>query len=214
MPRPFIHLTLITNKGNQPLESYLDFLKSCLEGGVSSIQLREKGMDYSELLSFGRKVLQLTQNFGASLIVNDNIELALELGADGAHLGQQDGNIIEARARLGNSKILGQSVNNLQEIELANQYPLDYIGVGAIFPTLNKPNIERIWGLDGLQEAITHTTHPIIAVGGIDENNAPDVIHCGAHGIAAIGAFHNSNNPQSSAERMLNIITGNLKCTN
>lgn len=195
MRKDFYKLILVTQKKDQPLELYLKFLKSCIMGGITGLQLREKKLNSDQILSFGRSLKTLLKPEKIPLIVNDSLHLANALEADGLHLGQTDGNILESRNRLGPEKIIGLTVNSYEEVSKANELPIDYIGVGAIFPTVNKPNVQNIWGYEGLEKVSSLSRHKIVAIGGIEIKNTKNVIKAGAHGIAAIGAFHNSKNP-------------------
>lgn len=121
---------------------------------------------------------------------SQNSIVSITFQAHGVHLGQSDGNILEARKMLGPNKIIGLSTNTLEEIDHSNTLPIDYIGVGSIFPTANKKDVTTIWQLSGLQQAVKQAKHPIIAIGGINHTNSQAVLSTGIHGIACIGAFH------------------------
>lgn len=198
--KPIPKLMLVTQKGNKALAPYLNFLETCIKNGVDCIQLREKNSSQADLLDFGLAIKKLLKSYDITFIVNDNIKLCLALDADGVHLGQKDENAKRARKILGADKIIGLSVENLTHIEKANLLPINYIGVGAIFPTDNKKNVETIWGLDRLITAKTLSKHPIIAIGGINETNAESVVSTRIHGIAAIGAFHDSREPKNTSQ--------------
>lgn len=195
MLKPIPRLMLVTRKENIPLKKYLELIEACASHGVDAVQLREKHMNQTELLSFGKALKKVLQPLNVSLIVNDNIKLALALNADGVHLGQKDESTKRARKILGPDKLVGLSVNTLAEVERANTLPINYLGVGAIFPTKNKSNITTLWGIEGLTQVINLSKHPLIAIGGIDETNAKLVHNTNVHGMAAIGAFHNTKNP-------------------
>jgi len=199
-------LTLITQKNNTPTSDYLLHIEKCLKAGVSAVQLREKKLSYDNLLSFGYALKQQLIKYHIPLIVNDNLELALQLDADGLHLGQNDGDVIEARKQLGDNKILGLSIDNLDQVLASNSLPIDYIGIGAIFNTVNKKNIKTIWGVDGLKTSIKLAKHPVVAIGGVNLSNIHAVVKCGVAGVAAIGAFHDTQNPFYITKQMLSFI--------
>ena len=142
----YYKLILITQKLNKDFCEYASFLKICIQNGVTCVQLREKSLDNKSLLCLALKIKKFLYPFKIPFIINDNIELALHINADGLHLGQEDGSVFYARKLLGPNKILGLTVNSFEQIEKANDFPIDYIGVGAIFYTKNKPNIQKIWG--------------------------------------------------------------------
>ncbi|MCE2992681.1 MAG: thiamine phosphate synthase [Alphaproteobacteria bacterium] len=198
-------LTLVTNKGTKSLANYLQFVKNCIDAGITCVQLREKSYSYEELLCFGRQLKNLLDAYNIPLIINDHVSLCTELDAAGIHLGQSDQDPREARVLLGSHKIIGLSIDNLQQAFLANDLPIDYIGVGAIFYTHSKTDIKTFWGLDGLEKVSSITHHPIIAIGGINLENALSIMYSGASGIAAISAFHDTNHPEISIRKLATI---------
>lgn len=203
-------LILVTNKNDISLESYLAFVSECVKSGVTSVQLREKQSSYLELLDFGKDLKTILKPFSIPLIINDHIDLACELDAQGVHLGQSDGSIVMARQKLGKEKIIGLSVDTLEQVLLANTLPIDYIGVGSIFKTFSKENVTTFWGLKGLGAIAKLSKHPIVAIGGINENNIVEVIKAGAHGIAAISAFHNAHDLKTITKNLRAVVGGSL----
>lgn len=183
---------LVTHKSDAPLSSYLDFIRTSVASGVTSVQLREKTLSRDALLHFGEALRDLLTSLHIPLIINDHVDIALALQADGIHLGQQDMYPCQAREILGDAVIIGWSVDTEAQLEIANTLPIDYIGIGAIFPTQHKSDITTIWGLDGLARAARISKHPIVAIGGIEMHNIPDVLAAGADGIAGIGLFHHT----------------------
>jgi thiamine-phosphate pyrophosphorylase len=208
MKKSFLQLTLVTNKGNIPTVSYLNFIEVCIKAGITCVQLREKSLPKKDLLDFGNSLKCLLDLYNVPLIVNDDIDLCIKLSAFGVHLGQSDTDVTKARSALGTDKIIGLSVNTIEQIQNSLTLPIDYIGVGAIFPTHNKPDVETIWGLNGLKDAYLISSHPIVAIGGIDENNIFSVINSGADGIAAIGVFHQAADPFLTTKNLIKIIMG------
>jgi thiamine-phosphate pyrophosphorylase len=201
-----LKLTLITNKGNFTTVGYIKFIIECVEAGVTAVQLREKQLAYEELVVFAKELHKALKYYNVPLIINDSLKLCLEINAEGLHLGQSDGDINEARRALGQEKLLGLSTDNLDEVIAANSLPIDYIGIGAIFPTESKPDIKNIWGLADLAVAKNKSVHPIIAIGGITPANAKEVILAGASGVAAIGAFHNVDNHVKLCKDFLKVV--------
>lgn len=206
MKENFWQLTLVTNKGNTPTAPYLEFIEVCLKAGITCVQLREKSLPVEDLLDFGSSLKRLLDLYNVPLMVNDDIDLCIKLSAFGVHLGQSDTEVTKARSALGTDKIIGLSVNTIEQIQNSLTLPIDYIGVGAIFPTHNKPDVETIWGLRDLSQASLVSSHPIVAIGGIDESNAFSVINSGANGIAAIGAFHQAADPFLTTKNLIKII--------
>lgn len=198
-----IPLTLVTQKQSIPLDDYLTFIKNCAQLGITAIQLREKSLHYDELKQFGKEIQTIIKPYGIPLIVNDNIELAMEIDADGVHLGQSDGSPTIARERLGNDKIIGVSIDSIENLEEANQLHINYVGIGSIFPTSNKHNVKTIWGSDGLKKLAKISKHPIIAIGGINTTNVDEVYTAGANGIAVIGAIHEALDLEDTIKKLL-----------
>lgn len=196
-------LTLVTHKNNISFDEYLQFITICAQAGVTAVQLREKNLSFNALITLGRQLQSVLKPFNIPLIINDNIDLALELDADGIHLGQSDGSPCDARERLGPQKIIGVSIDSLQNLESANELPIDYVGIGSIFPTQTKSNVKTIWGITGLHQLAPLSKHPIIAIGGINESNASNVFQAGAHGIAVIGAIHQARDPATTIKKLL-----------
>jgi len=199
---------LVTNKGNLPIDDYLKFIAICASAGITSVQLREKKLSRAALLDFGGKLKAILKPFKIPLIINDNVEVAYQLDAEGVHLGQSDGSALEARQKLGKDKIIGLSISTKEQLQAANTLPIDYVGIGAIFPTRNKANISTIWGCEGLKKIAPLSVRPVIAIGGINETNILEVIRAGAHGIAAIGAFHDTQEPENTIRNLSNNIEG------
>ncbi len=204
----FFKLTLVTNKSNKFLDNYLEFVSICAESGITLVQLREKNLSYEDLLEFGGQLKSLLGKFLIPLIVNDYTELAYQLDVDGVHLGQSDENVIEARRKLGTDKIIGLTVDSIEQLCVANTLPINYVGIGAIFSTNNKINVPGIWGANGLEKIAQLSKHPIIAIGGISETNAHAVMKAGANGIAAIEAFHEARDPSATTKNLRNIVYG------
>lgn len=206
MKKKFYKLVLVTQKEKKDLSEYLKFLKLCIDNGCTAIQLREKNLNFSDLLSLALHIKNFISYLNIPLIINDNLKLALDTNADGLHLGQDDGNVYEARKCLGFDKILGLTVNSFEQLAEANRLPVNYIGIGSIFYTDNKKDVENIWGCDGLRKAVLASKHTIVAIGGINLTNIMDVLKTGVHGIAAIGAFHNTNTPDKTVKKIFNLI--------
>jgi thiamine-phosphate pyrophosphorylase len=205
MRNHFYKLILVTSKSNRPLPEYLSFISDCAKYGLTAVQLREKNLSDVDLLEFGKKLQKLLKPLNIPLIVNDNLKLCLELDADGVHLGQSDGNVAEARIQLGQHKIIGLTVNTLLQLKSANFLPVDYIGVGAIFPSNNKSDV-FVCGLNGLKQFAYYSRHPIVAIGGINESNVKNVMRSGAYGIAAIDVFYHAVNAAVCTQNLRQII--------
>lgn len=185
---------LITDQGDNLLER----VRAALRGGVSVIQYRAKGKSRESCLAEGSELKELCRSYGVAFIINDDARLALELDADGVHLGQDDGSVAAAREMLGPGKIIGKSTHNLDEALLAEQEGADYIGFGAMYPTDSKA-ITHIPGTAGLAAIRDRIKLPVVAIGGITTNNACRVIDAGADALAVISSVLSSPRPENAA---------------
>jgi len=181
---------LITDGGDALVER----VRRALRGGVSVLQYRAKDKDHALCLQEGSELKQLCRSFGVPFIINDDMHLALELEADGVHLGQDDGSIADARQLLGSGRIIGKSTHNLEEALQAEREGADYIGFGAMYPTGSK-NVTHIAGTVGLAEIRDRIRIPIVAIGGITTSNACRVIDAGADAVAVISSVLSSPRP-------------------
>lgn len=184
-------------------KSVLDVVGLAVRGGVSLVQLREKRLDMRSLVDLARALKGLLTPFGVPLIINDRVDAALAVGAAGVHLGQSDMPAELARHLLGQSAIIGLSVENLQHIREAERLDVDYYGVSPIFPSPTKPDLESAWGLAGLTAARLATARPLVAIGGIRADNAEAVLRAGADGVAVVSAICAAADPLRAAEDLI-----------
>lgn len=161
-----------------------------LAGGARLIQLRDKEANARALLDAARACQQLTRAAGAMLIINDRVDVALAADADGVHLGQHDLAIEEARELLGPDKIIGISTHSLEQFRQALETSADYIAVGPVFTTTTKENSDPAVGLELVREAHALADRPLVAIGGITLERAPEVMLAGADSIAVISALY------------------------
>ncbi|TMD01412.1 MAG: thiamine phosphate synthase [Chloroflexi bacterium] len=161
---------------------------AALDGGATVIQLRDKIASTRVLIEEGLALRALTRERGALLIVNDRVDVALAVEADGAHVGQDDMPAGLARQLLGPDRILGVSAANMEEAEEATAGGADYLGVGPIFPSLGKADAGPATGGELLTELARRYTTPLVAIGGITAENATEVVRAGACGVAVITA--------------------------
>ncbi len=190
-------LHLLTACPDTKHNEYLKFIELSAKSGITHLQLRQKNWSFSSLLSLGRELQAVLKSYSVPLIINDNLDLAVELNADGVHLGQKDGNPDAARAILGTDKTIGVSIENLTQLEQANlSRSINYVAASAIFPSKSKNNIEHIWGIDGLDKFCQKSYHPVIAIGGINLSNIAEVGATGISGVAVISAIHEADNPK------------------
>ncbi|MGI8507592.1 MAG: thiamine phosphate synthase [Solirubrobacteraceae bacterium] len=178
------------------------FLKRALRGGVDIVQLRIKdGCDDDRIVAVGRRYARACEAKGALLIVNDRPDLALAAGADGVHLGQDDVAVTEARALLGEQRIVGLSTHTRAQIDVARGLAVDYIGVGPVHATPTKPGRPAV-GLELVSYAARHSALPFFAIGGIDAANVAAVRDAGASRVAVVRALTDASDPEAGARAL------------
>ncbi|MEI6208720.1 MAG: bifunctional hydroxymethylpyrimidine kinase/phosphomethylpyrimidine kinase [Desulfuromonadales bacterium] len=193
---PVAGVYLITDQG----ENLLERIHLAMRGGVSVLQYRPKNKAYEACVAEGKELKRICGRYGVVFIVNDDMELAVELDADGVHLGQDDGAISTAKKMLGQGKIVGKSTHNLEEALLAEQEGADYIGFGAMYPTESKV-VSHLPGTSGLASIRKQVGIPVVAIGGITAGNACRVIDAGADALAVISSVLSHPRPDiASAE--------------
>jgi thiamine-phosphate diphosphorylase len=180
-------------------------VKAAIEGGVDAVQLREKGTSAQHRIELGERLRELTTAAGVDLIVNDRIDIAYAVGADGVHLGQSDPPVSTAREILGPEATIGVSVSTVSEARLAAISGADYLGVGAVYGTNSKPDAETAddgLGVDQLAKIADAVTLPIVAIGGVTPENASGPIQAGASGVAAISAITAADDPEAATREL------------
>lgn len=181
-------LYIITDQRISHGKSHLEVAEAVLAGGATVIQFRDKEMEDSEAIEVCRKIYELTKKKGIPFIVNDRVEVARIVQADGVHLGQEDQSLDFARKILNQNQIIGISVETVEQAIKAEKEGADYLGVGPIYPTATKLDAGRALGVTRLKEIKEAVNIPVIAIGGIDEDNLEEVLRAGADGIAVISA--------------------------
>jgi len=192
MKRDDLQLYFIMGTSNVFKHEPLNVLEKALQSGITMFQYREKGpntLTGQAYEDFAHKCQKLCQQYHVPFIVNDDVELAIKLRADGVHIGQEDFPVSTVRNKIGNM-ILGVSVHSQAELQTALQYGADYVGIGPIFSTTSKSDANPPSGTNFLQQArMQYPELPIVAIGGINCSNAPIVFKAGADGIAVISAI-------------------------
>ncbi|BAB73300.1 thiamin-phosphate pyrophosphorylase [Trichormus variabilis NIES-23] len=177
-----------------PSESLLPTVEAALKGGLTLLQYRDKDTDDFVRLELATKLRQLCHSYGALFIINDRVDLALAVDADGVHLGQQDMPIATARQLLGPQRLIGRSTTNADEMQKAIAEGADYIGVGPVYETPTKIG-KAAAGLGYVSYAAQHSSVPWFAIGGIDANNINDVIDAGAERVAVVRSLMQAEQP-------------------
>lgn len=195
-------LYLVTDD-QQDLNTLQKVVSDAVAGGVTMVQVREKSNNIQSFIERANAVKVILKDTGVALIINDRVDVALAVDADGVHLGQSDMPASIARQLIGPTKLLGLSIENEEQLIEANQLPLDYIGLSAIFATPTKTNIKTEWGISGLRKALTASHFPIVAIGGINSSNLDEIIKTGVDGIALVSAICHSSDPKQASKALL-----------
>ena len=169
-------------------ESLYSQVEKALKGGATFIQLREKNLGEEEFLAEAKEIARLCKSYHVPFVINDNVELAKKIGADGVHVGQSDMEALDVRKVLGDDKIIGVSAQTVEQAELAEEHGADYLGVGAVFPTGSKDDATEV-SFETLKEICEHVHIPVIAIGGITRDNVVKLNQSGICGIAVISAI-------------------------
>ena len=196
-------LYLVTNSTDKRNQEFLNIVEDSLKGGVSVVQVREKELDLIPFYEKAKAVKEITDKFDVPLIINDRLSIAIALGADGAHVGQDDIDGAVARDILGPDRILGISASTVEEAVKAEEDGADYIGCGAVFPTSTKDDADSV-DIEEFKKIKKAVSIPVIAIGGIKENNVKELKGSNADGIAVVSAIMDSDNPEKTSENLLN----------
>jgi len=180
-------------------KNFTEKVLQALESGADIIQYRAKNKDAKNMVEEAVILKKLCSKFGIPLIINDRIDVALSVDADGVHIGQEDIPVLYARKLLGNNKIIGLSTKTLEQVEEANKLPVDYIGFGSIFPTNTKKDA-KLAGIEKLKEAVKLSIQPVVAIGGINEENIEKVVETGCSGVAVVSAVFGKDNIKQATQ--------------
>lgn len=195
-------LYLVTDRrfiGNKPLKKAVE---AAILGGVTAVQIREKEASTREFYNIALDVKQVTDHYKVPIIIDDRIDIAQAIDADGVHLGQSDMIISIARKILGKDKIIGISAGNIKEAVDAEKEGADYIGIGTLFNTGTKTDIKTPIGIDGLKKIYDSINIPAVAIGGINQSNFKDVLSTGIDGISVVSAILKSNDITASSKAL------------
>ena len=198
-----LSLYLVTDNSDD-VEKFLNTIEEGIKGGVTVVQIREKTADTLEFYNLALKVKEITTKYDVPLIINDRVDVALAIDADGVHVGQSDMLCSVTRKLIGKDKILGVSAATIEEAKKAEKDGADYIGTGAVFPTATKDDAPKITKKD-LKEIVDSINIPVVAIGGITLENASQLNDTGIAGLSVVSAIMSSENPKESSEKLLNI---------
>lgn len=182
----------------ETLESQVE---KALKGGATFVQLREKELDEEMFLEEAKKIKKLCAEYHVPFVINDNVDIALKVDADGVHVGQSDMEAGKVREKLGPDKIIGVSARTVEQALLAQAHGADYLGVGAVFSTSTKSDAKNV-SHETLKEICKAVRIPVVAIGGITRDNVKELTGCGADGIAVISAVFAQQDIESAAREL------------
>ena len=197
-----LSLYLVTDRSlslGRPLETVVE---EAVRGGVTMVQLREKDASTLDFYNLAMRLKSILKSYNVPLIINDRLDIALACDAEGLHVGQSDMPYAVARKLLGKDKIIGLSVESIQDAIDANNLDVDYIGISPVFGTQTKTDTAPALGLEGIREITRISGHPSVGIGGINLTNAQDIIQAGADGISVVSAIMSASDPQRSARQL------------
>ena len=201
-----LSLYLVTDRSltnNRDLEWVVN---EAVRGGVTMVQLREKECATGDFIQQAFLIKKVLASHNIPLIINDRVDVALAVDADGVHIGQSDMPYSIVRRLLGYEKIIGLSVENIDQVHQANSLDVDYIGISPVFSTPTKTDTALPFGLEGVKEVMSISKHRAVAIGGINMDNAAEVIKAGAHGVAVVSAICSAQQPREAALKLKGII--------
>lgn len=198
------HLYLVTDEVERCRYGLLETVRRAVEGGVTIVQYRSEKLSHDEQR---REVLPLQaylRSVNIPLIINDNVQLAVEIDADGIHIGQNDMPVPEARALIGPGKILGLTVTTKEEMAAVNTELVDYLGCGPVFPTITKDDAPPPMGVDGWAELARMSPLPVVAIGGLNKERTAAIRATGlAAGVAVVSYICAAENPTLAAQELI-----------
>lgn len=176
-------------------------VEESLKGGATMIQLREKHLDHEHFLKEAKEIKELCRKYQVPFLINDDVDLAVEVDADGVHVGQHDMEAGEVRKKIGSNRILGVSAQTVEQALLAQQAGADYLGVGAVFPTGTKDDADAV-SIQTLGEICHAVNIPVVAIGGIGQHNVMQLAGSGICGIAVVSAIYAQPDIQNAASTL------------
>lgn len=198
-------LYAVTDRAWVGAKSLFEQVEEALSGGVTIVQLREKNLGEEDFIGEAAEMKKICHRYGVPLIINDNLRVALESGADGIHVGIEDCPVEEIRKQAGADFIIGATAKTVAQAQKAEAEGADYLGVGAVFPSPTKTNAVRITN-DMLREICGSVNIPAVAIGGITYENAGELCGCGARGIAVVSAIFGAKDIKRAAEMLKGIV--------
>lgn len=199
---------LVTQANRSRDRSTEEIVAAAIDGGVTAVQLREKNATVRERYELATELREQTRTAGVTFIVNDRVDIAAAVDADGVHLGDDDLPIPAAREVLGSERCIGRSVSTVEAAEAAERAGADYLGVGAIYATTSKdvPDAEAEIGIETVADITAVVDVPIVGIGGVTPENARDVVAAGADGVAVISAITAADDPAAATRQLADTV--------
>ena len=201
-----LKLYLVTDRDLSLGRSLEEVVSEAVKGGVTIVQLREKEASTGEFVALARRLMSILKPLGIPLIINDRVDVALAVDADGVHIGQSDMAYADARRLLGPDKIIGLSVESLEDLEAANALDVDYVGISPVYGTPTKTDTAEPFGLEGLRKAVEMSVHPTVAIGGMNARTIGEVMEAGADGVAVVSAICSAEDISKAAKELKAIV--------
>ena len=202
-----LKLYLVTDRDLSLGRSLEEVVSEAVEGGVTVVQLREKGTSTGEFIELAFRLKDILKPYNVPLIINDRVDVALAVDAEGLHIGQSDMPYEIARKLLGPDKIIGLSVENMDDILESNKLDVDYVGISPVYGTPTKTDTAEPFGLEGLRRAVELSVHPTVAIGGMNASTIAEVVAAGADGVAVVSAICSAVSPRLAAKDLSEIIS-------
>ena len=209
--KDYLKLYLVTDRELSLGRSLEEVVSEAVKGGVTVVQLREKDASTGEFIELARRLMKLLKPLNIPLIINDRVDVALAVDADGVHIGQSDMSYEDARRLLGPDKIIGLSVESFEDIEAANALDVDYIGISPVYGTPTKTDTAEPFGLEGLRKAVQMSAHPTVAIGGMNASTIAEVMAAGTDGVAVVSAICSAENIRKATSDLRAIVEANIK---
>ncbi|MBN1481680.1 thiamine phosphate synthase [candidate division KSB1 bacterium] len=197
---------LVTDRELSRGRSIDEIVTAAVKGGATIVQLREKFASTRDFIQTAERLKMILKPYNVPLIINDRVDVALAVDADGVHIGQDDMPYDIARRLLGPHKIIGLSVESIRDARDAEALDVDYLGVSPIYFTPTKTDLKRQLGLAGLHKIRSFSRHRLVAIGGLNVSNAAEAIQSGADGVAVVSAICSADNPQAAASELATIV--------
>jgi thiamine-phosphate pyrophosphorylase len=195
----------VTQESRSEGRTTLEVVEAAVAGGVGAVQLREKDRSARERYHLGRKLREVTRDADVTFVVNDRVDLARAVDADGVHLGDDDLPVAVAREQLGTDAVIGRSVSFVDDARRAQEAGADYLGVGAVYATGSKDDIddeEHEIGPDRVGDVVDAVDVPVVGIGGVTADNAAPVVEAGADGVAVITEIAAADDPEAATRRL------------